>query len=115
MAYFTPNNGLFVVFVGDSTRLITGSADQSAKIWDVRTGVPLFTFNFDSPARSVDFSVGDKLAVMTTDPFMGLPSAIHIKHIARDPEDREWFTSLCIFYAYVTLIYILGRVFFFFF
>ncbi|KAH6763886.1 Transducin/WD40 repeat-like superfamily protein [Perilla frutescens var. hirtella] len=72
----------------DSTRLITGSADQTAKIWDVQTGTPLFTFNFDSPTRSVDFAVGDKLAVITTDPFMGLPSAIHIKHIARDPEDQ---------------------------
>ncbi|KAK4407317.1 Eukaryotic translation initiation factor 3 subunit I [Sesamum angolense] len=72
----------------DSTRLITGSADQTAKIWDVKTGTPLYTFNFDSPARSVDFAVGDKLAAITTDPFMGLPSAIHIKHIARDPEDQ---------------------------
>ncbi|KAL2231790.1 UNVERIFIED_CONTAM: Eukaryotic translation initiation factor 3 subunit I [Sesamum indicum] len=72
----------------DSTRLITGSADQTAKLWDVKTGTPLYTFNFDSPARSVDFAVGDRLAVITTDPFMGLPSAIHIKRIARDPEDQ---------------------------
>ncbi|KAL0383701.1 UNVERIFIED_CONTAM: Eukaryotic translation initiation factor 3 subunit I [Sesamum calycinum] len=72
----------------DSVRLITGSADQTAKIWDVKTGTPLYTFNFDSPARSVDFAVGDKLAAITTDPFMGLPSAVHIKQIARDPEDQ---------------------------
>ncbi|GFQ05802.1 eukaryotic translation initiation factor 3 subunit i [Phtheirospermum japonicum] len=72
----------------DSSRLITGSADQSAKIWDVKSGAPLFTFNFDSPTRSVDFAVGDKLAVITTDPFMGHTSAIHIKRIARDPEDQ---------------------------
>ncbi|KAI3726605.1 hypothetical protein L1987_66403 [Smallanthus sonchifolius] len=72
----------------DSTRLITGSADQSAKLWDVQTGTPLFTFNFDSPARAVDFSVGDKLSVITTDPFMGLSSAIHVKRIAADPDDQ---------------------------
>ncbi|KAK1407636.1 hypothetical protein QVD17_39257 [Tagetes erecta] len=72
----------------DSTRLITGSADQTAKLWDVQTGTPLFTFNFDSPARAVDFSVGDKLAVITTDPFMGLSSAIHVKRIAADPDDQ---------------------------
>lgn len=77
------------MFVGDSSRLITGSADQTAKLWDVRTGTPLFTFNFDSPTRSVDFAIGDKLAVITTDPFMGLPSAIHIKRITRDIEDRK--------------------------
>ncbi|PKI31427.1 hypothetical protein CRG98_048182 [Punica granatum] len=72
----------------DSMRLITGSADQTVKLWSVQTGAQLFTFNFDSPARSVDFSIGDKLALITTDPFMGLPSAIHVKCIARDPDDQ---------------------------
>ncbi|ESW29436.1 hypothetical protein PHAVU_002G070400 [Phaseolus vulgaris] len=72
----------------DSGRLITGSADQTAKLWNVQTGQQLFTFNFDSPARSVDFSVGDKLAVITTDPFMELPSAIHVKRIANDPTEQ---------------------------
>ena len=73
--------------------MITGSADQSAMLWDVKSGKQLFTFNFDSPARSVDFSVGDKRAVITTDPFMGLTSAIHVKCIADDPEDREFSVS----------------------
>ena len=72
----------------DSVRLITGSADQTAKLWDVQSGLQLYTFNFDSPARSVDFSVGDKLAVITTDPFMELPSAIHVKRIANDPSQQ---------------------------
>ena len=75
---------------GDSTRLITGSADQSAKLWDVGSGRRLFSFSFDSPARAVEFGVGDKLAVITTDPFMGLSSAIHVKRIAKDPDDREF-------------------------
>lgn len=69
-------------------RLITGSADQTAKLWNVQTGAQLFTFNFDSPARSVDFAVGDKLVVITTDPFMELTSAVHVKRIARDPSER---------------------------
>ncbi|XP_059280317.1 eukaryotic translation initiation factor 3 subunit I-like [Lycium ferocissimum] len=72
----------------DSSRLITGSADQTAMLWDVQTGTQLYTFGFDSPARSVDFSVGEKLAVITTDPFMGLTSAIHVKRISRDPSDQ---------------------------
>lgn len=78
---------------GDSSLLITGSADQTAKLWTVKTGTQLYTFNFDSPTRSVDFAVGDKLAVITTDPFMGLPSAIHVKRIARDPNDRKFLYS----------------------
>lgn len=71
-------------------RLITGSADQTAKLWNVQNGTQLFTFNFDSPARSVDFSIGDKLAVITTDPFMEVSSAIHVKRIAKDPSNREF-------------------------
>ncbi|GAB2275276.1 Eukaryotic translation initiation factor 3 subunit I [Dionaea muscipula] len=72
----------------DSLRLITGSADQTAKIWNVQSGVELYTFNFDAPARSVDFSIGDKLVVITTDPFMAVTPAIHVKHIARDPGEQ---------------------------
>ncbi|KAL5719117.1 Eukaryotic translation initiation factor 3 subunit I [Ranunculus cassubicifolius] len=73
---------------GDSKRLITGSADQSVKLWNVQTGAQLYTFNFDAPARAVNFSVGDELAVITTDPFMELPSAIHVKRIAKDPSEQ---------------------------
>ncbi|CAH8383389.1 unnamed protein product [Eruca vesicaria subsp. sativa] len=72
----------------DSSRLITGSADQTAKLWDVKTGQQLFSFKFGAPARSVDFAVGDKLAVITTDPFMEHTSAIHVKRIAEDLEDQ---------------------------
>lgn len=68
----------------DSTRLITSSADQTAKLWNVETGAQLFSFNFESPARAVDLAIGDKLVVITTDPFMELPSAIHIKRIEKD-------------------------------
>ncbi|RAL37900.1 hypothetical protein DM860_000594 [Cuscuta australis] len=71
----------------DSTTVITASADQTSKLWDVKTGTPLFTFQFDSPCRSVDFSIGDKLAVITTDQFLDIPSAIHVKRISIDPED----------------------------
>ncbi|RXI06876.1 hypothetical protein DVH24_026012 [Malus domestica] len=75
----------------DSSRLITGSGDKTAKLWDVQTGRLLFTFNFDSPARAVDLSVGDWLAVITTDPFMGVTSAIHVGEsilILKGPKGR---------------------------
>lgn len=81
-------------------RLITGSADQTVKLWNVETGAQLFTFNFDSPARSVDFSVGDKLAVITTDPFMELTSAIHVKRIARDPSQRNFYLLFCYLFCF---------------
>jgi WD40 repeat protein len=88
---------LYLMVAGDSGRLITGSADTTAKLWNVQTGQQLFTFNFGAPTKSVDFSVGDKLAVITTDPFMELSSAIHVKRIAKDPEDRKQPLSLSIY------------------
>lgn len=86
-------------------RLITGSADQTVKLWNVQTGAQLYSFNFDSPARAVDFSVGDKLAVISTDPFMGLPSTIQVKCIANDPSERmsaNFFFSGSCFHARFT-------------
>ncbi|GAB2215283.1 hypothetical protein Droror1_Dr00019666 [Drosera rotundifolia] len=80
----------------DSKRLITGSADQTVKLWNVRTGTELYTFNFDSPARSVEFSVGDKLVVITSDPFMQVTSAIHVKRIAKDPSEQVGESALVI-------------------
>ncbi|KAJ6890813.1 hypothetical protein NC651_024350 [Populus alba x Populus x berolinensis] len=80
----------------DSMLLITASADQSVKLWNVQTGAQLYTFGFNSPARSVDFSVGDKLAVITTDPFMGVTSAINVKSIADDPSQQSGESVLTI-------------------
>jgi translation initiation factor 3 subunit I len=86
---FTPNI-CYLYVAGDSTRLITGSADQTVKLWDVQTGTQLYSFNFNSPARSVDFSIGDNLVIITTDPFMGNPSTIQVKRIAQYPSDRKY-------------------------
>ncbi|KAK2995024.1 hypothetical protein RJ640_012264 [Escallonia rubra] len=78
-------------FADNGERLGTfrGHNGATAKLWDVQTGTQLFSFNFDSPARAVDLSVGDKLAVITTDPFMELPSSIQVKRIAADPKTGE--------------------------
>ena len=84
---------------GDSSRLITGSADQTVKLWDVKRGEELHTFKFDSPARSVDFSIGDKLVVITTDPFMEKTSAIHVYRIAEDDDERKSVFMFLIFWT----------------
>jgi translation initiation factor 3 subunit I len=72
----------------DSARLITASADQTAKLWEVSTGKELFSFRFDAPARSVEFAIGDALAVITTDNFMDHVPTVQVKHIAEDIDDR---------------------------
>ena len=54
----------------DSSRLLTASADSSAKLWDVATGECLFTFNFTEPCKATAFALGDSMAAISTDPFM---------------------------------------------
>ncbi|KAL5207784.1 hypothetical protein ABZP36_032219 [Zizania latifolia] len=54
----------------------------------VQMGQELFTFRFDAPARSVEFSIGDRLAVITTDNFMDNVATAHVKRIAEDPDDQ---------------------------
>ncbi|KAG6518274.1 hypothetical protein ZIOFF_021678 [Zingiber officinale] len=82
---------LNLIILGDSMQLIMASANQTMKLWNVQDGVQHYSFDFDSPAKSVDFSFGEKLVVVTTDPFMGLPSTIQVKRIARDPNERMNF------------------------
>ncbi|XP_042466339.1 eukaryotic translation initiation factor 3 subunit I-like [Zingiber officinale] len=48
---------LNLMILGDSMRLITASTDQTVKLWNVQDGDHLYSFDFDSPAKSVDFSV----------------------------------------------------------
>lgn len=71
----------------DSSFLITASADSSTKIWDVETGDCLYTYAYKQPCKAVALSLGDRMAAITTDPFMSEPSAIRIVSIAEDPSE----------------------------
>lgn len=72
----------------DSTTYVTGSADTTCKMWDTETGVCYFTHQFEQPVRAVNLSVGDSKMVITTDPFMGVPAAIHIVNVAENREEQ---------------------------
>lgn len=74
---------------GDSSTLVTGSADATVKLWGVESGRCLYTFDMKVPVKSTEFSVGENLLLITTDPFMGAPAQIHVKRRAKDVEDRE--------------------------
>jgi translation initiation factor 3 subunit I len=73
----------------DSARLLTASADSSLRIWEVKTGKELFKFQFGKPCRATALSLGEEMAVVTTDAFMGRPSSIHLIRIAREIEDQR--------------------------
>ena len=70
----------------ESDLLLTGSADSSAKLWDVKTGECHATWSFDAPCKAVAFALGDEMAALSTDPFMARDPAIHLVAIDRgDP------------------------------
>jgi WD40 repeat protein len=55
----------------------------------METGAELFKFQFNEPARASKFSVGEKLAAVSTDPFMNSKSAIRFFRIAEDPREQS--------------------------
>lgn len=62
----------------DSTHLITGGADTTAKLWHVKTGKNIFTFSHAGPVRSVNFSIGDREILTVSDPFMDKPASVSV-------------------------------------
>lgn len=53
----------------------------------MESGEELFRFRFNEPARACKFSVGERQAAISTDPFMNSVSAIRVFNIAEDPRD----------------------------
>lgn len=62
----------------DSDRLITASADQTVRIWDLPTGQELHQIRMNEPCRACHLAVGEQLMAFTADSFMGSPPQIHL-------------------------------------
>lgn len=62
----------------NSKLLLTGSADNTARLWDVQTGKPLFTWNFNTAVKRVQWSEDDKFVLMVTEQRMGFPGTITV-------------------------------------
>ncbi|KXS10156.1 WD40 repeat-like protein [Gonapodya prolifera JEL478] len=67
-----------------STRLLTGAADNTLKIWSVHGGKCLHTIQTSSAVRSVGWAMGSERALMVTDQTMGQNSLLHF---LETPED----------------------------
>ncbi len=76
-------------YAGDSDRLITGSADQTIRIWDLPTGKELFQIRHREPCRAVKLSAGERFLAATTDAFIESPPGIHIYNFAENIEDQS--------------------------
>jgi len=71
-----------------STRLLTGSSDQSARLWDVKSGETLYVFKHESGVRSVGFSHGGRMCLTVQDNTFSKQPKIFIYNIAEDPENQ---------------------------
>ncbi|RWS24339.1 eukaryotic translation initiation factor 3 subunit I-like protein [Leptotrombidium deliense] len=58
----------------DSTKVVTGGADNSMRIWDLQTGKEIANVLTNTAVRTVTFSYSGKLIYYTTDAVMKFPS-----------------------------------------
>lgn len=70
--------------------MVSGAADNTMRLWEVRTGKCVYTWEFPTAVKRVAFSQDDKQIVLVTEQRMGYQGAITIFNINReDPADRE--------------------------
>lgn len=72
-----------------STVCVTGSADLSFRLWDIKTGQSLFVWETKATARFVEFSPDAKHVLVVTEEHMGQIGAIQVFPINLDsPKDQ---------------------------
>jgi len=72
-----------------SSKLLTGSADCTAKLWDVRSGAELFSFSHKSGVRSVGFAHGERMMLAVTDSTFSQQPTIFIYNLADDLSQQD--------------------------
>ncbi|ODV63996.1 translation initiation factor eIF3 subunit i [Ascoidea rubescens DSM 1968] len=77
--------------LNDSSLALTGSADFTAKLWSVQTGKNIFTYQYETPVRRVEFSPHqNNKALLVTDEVMGIEGTITILTInTAEPEKQN--------------------------
>ncbi|KAF7723110.1 translation initiation factor eIF3 subunit [Apophysomyces ossiformis] len=67
-----------------STLAVTGSADNTAKLWEVRTGRCLKTWEFKTAVKRVEFSEDDTMVLCVTEERMGFVGTITVLPVNLD-------------------------------
>ncbi|CEQ42045.1 SPOSA6832_03822 [Sporobolomyces salmonicolor] len=67
-----------------STYLVSGSADNAMKLWNVRTGQCLYTWEFPTAVKRVAWSEDDSRVLAVTEKRMGYPGGVSVFAINRD-------------------------------
>ncbi|XP_076472910.1 eukaryotic translation initiation factor 3 subunit I-like [Babylonia areolata] len=70
----------------NTTKVLTGSADNSCKLWDAKTGVNISTLETRTAVRSCGFSYSGNYIMLTTDKTMGFPCEVLVYDIRDDTQ-----------------------------
>eukprot|EP00736_Rhodelphis_marinus_P008456 Rmarinus@m.6153 len=73
----------------DTTRLVTGSADNTVRIWDCQSGKSLYTLEKKTAVRSIQLSPGDRLMSTVTTSHYGNVPKIELHKFAENTEDQN--------------------------
>ncbi|KIM30962.1 hypothetical protein M408DRAFT_327876 [Serendipita vermifera MAFF 305830] len=84
------NGTIWTVDVDSESRfLISGSADNMMKLWEVKTGKCLYTWEFPTAIKRVAFSEDDNYIACITEQRMGYQGAIRIFQINRKGDGKD--------------------------
>jgi len=75
--------------VASTTLLVTGSADNTMKLWRVQDGTCLFTWNFPTAVKRVEFSEDGNKLLCVTEQRMGHIGTVNVYAIAEDGEEQS--------------------------
>eukprot|EP00823_Brevimastigomonas_motovehiculus_P006903 TRINITY_DN5925_c0_g1_i1.p1 TRINITY_DN5925_c0_g1~~TRINITY_DN5925_c0_g1_i1.p1 ORF type:complete len:325 (+),score=74.68 TRINITY_DN5925_c0_g1_i1:75-1049(+) len=72
-----------------STRLLTASADTTAKLWDMKTGKELYSFAHEAGVRSVGFAQGDHMLLTVQDNQYSKTPTIFVYNVTDDIKEQS--------------------------
>lgn len=71
--------------LGDSSQVLTGAADNTARLWDCQTGKEVGKFDTNSAVRTCGFSSSGQYLMYSTDATMNNKCEVHLFDV-RDQE-----------------------------
>ncbi|XP_064627003.1 eukaryotic translation initiation factor 3 subunit I-like [Lineus longissimus] len=75
--------------IWDTSKTMTGSADNTCKVWDTQTGTCVATMETRTAVRTCGFSYSGKTLMYSTDKTMGHPCEIHLYDVNDDEQIRS--------------------------
>jgi len=82
---------IYINIIANSTLLVTGSADNSCKLWEVQTGRCLKTWEFKTAVKRVEFSEDNTMVLCVTEERMGFSGTVTVYPVNSDVNGTRKF------------------------